>query len=501
MAHSSMFKLYELIEMTPQSDSDPQLPGVEFPADLEPEVAEVLAKHVTKKASEGIALLSMYGDEDDEMEELDEEVANIHEDGVPLPASDAVAVNDKDGISDFGNEHMQRQDEERGQFNDYTPPASAIPQQTLFSPQELLQAQQFSSDLNNVQSQKSQTDYCGLWKVKLWRLVFARVDTVFASALGESREKISPADQPETDTMSYATNESEAAGTEDAVMVSVEDQKNVDPLNNFLPPPPKAKCSEELQASSELFKVLDPGVLAVYFGKACNAYGFLALKKTTGRSFNAEVRNRKEYRNPDFLLHAVTYQDIDQIGSCFRKDVFDPHGYDKSDFYDEIVDMRREMERKEQERKKSQKLEFTPGGVQPGNVLPASKINIPTPVVNVLSTTSDGARDGRQNKKSKWDKVDVDQQSLLTVGGQENLSAVGAHAALLSTAKAGSGYSAFVAHAMIPTLADFCPVIGSMTGNKDGRRQKIDDPVIENQTEDNEVSFMISLDIQHYPYY
>lgn len=63
---------------------------------------------------------------------------------------------------------------------------------------------------------------------------------------------------------------------------------------------------------------------------------FLALKKTTGRSFNAEVRNRKEYRNPDFLLHAVTYQDIDQIGSCFRKDVFDPHGYDKSDFCDEL---------------------------------------------------------------------------------------------------------------------------------------------------------------------
>lgn len=62
---------------------------------------------------------------------------------------------------------------------------------------------------------------------------------------------------------------------------------------------------------------------------------FLGLKRI-GKSFNAEVRNRKDYRNPDFLLHAVRYQDIDQIGSCFRKDVFDPHGYDKSDYYDEI---------------------------------------------------------------------------------------------------------------------------------------------------------------------
>lgn len=62
---------------------------------------------------------------------------------------------------------------------------------------------------------------------------------------------------------------------------------------------------------------------------------FLDYKKA-GKSFNAEVRNRKDYRNPDFLLHAVRYQDIDQTGSCFSKDVFDPHGYDKSDYYDEI---------------------------------------------------------------------------------------------------------------------------------------------------------------------
>lgn len=62
---------------------------------------------------------------------------------------------------------------------------------------------------------------------------------------------------------------------------------------------------------------------------------FLELKRS-GKSFNAGLRNKKDYRNPDFLLHAVRYQDIDQIGSCFNKDVFDPHGFDKSDYYDEI---------------------------------------------------------------------------------------------------------------------------------------------------------------------
>jgi hypothetical protein len=62
---------------------------------------------------------------------------------------------------------------------------------------------------------------------------------------------------------------------------------------------------------------------------------FLAYKRA-GKSFNAEVRNRKDYRNPDFLQHAVRYQEIDQIGTCFSKDVFDPYGYDKGDYYDEI---------------------------------------------------------------------------------------------------------------------------------------------------------------------
>ncbi|KAE8702022.1 Detected protein of confused Function [Hibiscus syriacus] len=58
--------------------------------------------------------------------------------------------------------------------------------------------------------------------------------------------------------------------------------------------------------------------------------------KRSGKSYNAEVCNKKDYRNPDILLHPVQYQDIDQIGSCFGKDVFDPHGYDKTDYYDEI---------------------------------------------------------------------------------------------------------------------------------------------------------------------
>ncbi|CAN8290863.1 unnamed protein product [Cochlearia groenlandica] len=201
-------------------------------------------------------------------------------------------------------------------------------------------------------------------------------------------------------------------------------------LDQFLPPRPKEKCSEELQRKIDKF---------------------LSLKKM-GKSFNSEVRNRKEYRNPDFLVHAVSYQDIDQIGSCFKKDVFDPYGYDPSDFCDAIeVDMKHERERKEQESKKNQKLDFVSVGTQPATVFAAQKPNIPIPGIPALATsvlpsvpTDIAARDGRPNKKSKWDKVDGDVKNPpLTAATQDSLSSIQSNAARVSASSAGSGYSAF----------------------------------------------------------
>ncbi|XP_052113966.1 uncharacterized protein LOC107473782 isoform X2 [Arachis duranensis] len=236
-------------------------------------------------------------------------------------------------------------------------------------------------------------------------------------------------EQLKSDTM----NDDAMIGPDDAEPVEAgqDEQKAEDPLNKFLPPPPKAKCSEELQRKINKF---------------------FEYKKA-GKSFNAEVRNRKNYRNPDFLLHAVRYQEIDQIGSCFSKDVFDPHGYDSSDFYDEIeADMRRESERKEHEKKKAQKMEFIAGGTQPG-IVAAGAPRISLPVAGGSAVAASGLvppiadsinRDGRQNKKSKWDKVDGDRKNPLPSVGQDSVSTVGAHAAILSAVNAGSGYMLFV---------------------------------------------------------
>ncbi|XP_075476766.1 uncharacterized protein LOC142518051 isoform X2 [Primulina tabacum] len=422
-----------------------------------------------KKASEGIALLSMYGDEDDEMEVAEDQDENLQEEEIPSIASDVVMVKDEDDLIAVGNENTSQKEEERGPnamspiklFHYGTSSETASPLFSRVSPQPPQHT--VGLDLNLAHVPKNRltiVDYGheeGAMSpeaedgeiVATGRVMYG--DQLQTSD-GEFRDSRSPRnasfatpntramtpqlldaiDQPESDSMDCAINALEAAETEDAIRISTEEERDMDPLAKFLPPPPKKKCSEELQE-----KIIK----------------FLALKKTTGRSFNAEVRNKKEYRNPDFLLHAVTYQNIDQIGSCCSKDVFDPHGYDKSDFYDEIeADIRREVEKRELEKKKNQRVDFVSGGAQQGNVAPTPKINTPIPgltavaggVSNITPVALDAAaRDGRHNKKSKWDKVDVDQRNFNPSGGQETLSAIGAHAALISAAKSGSGYTSF----------------------------------------------------------
>ena len=87
---------------------------------------------------------------------------------------------------------------------------------------------------------------------------------VFAFA-GDFQEKMSPGttsiqattpqsseqlDPSQSDLITHAVTEAEAAEADEDVKMTVEALKDVDPLDKFLPPPTKAKCSDELQVSS-----------------------------------------------------------------------------------------------------------------------------------------------------------------------------------------------------------------------------------------------------------
>ncbi|KAL4193381.1 hypothetical protein AMTRI_Chr06g176600 [Amborella trichopoda] len=418
------------------------------------------------KEAEGIALLSMYNDEDmDAEEDLDEE---REENGKEESAEREKEEDKLEEKADGDDEELEIVPES---FNESTlllpsPPsrndyfALKSPSPELYPPPSMevdvqrlnrgsLAIVDYAHDEVTMSPDIEQGEILSTGRVTSGAKLLANEDTqegtpgsshaltptrTNASQVSSTLEQLKKVgDKLLVD--SFAAIEHKTAQANDAVAgTEIEvNKENDDPLAMFLPPPPTNKCSEKLQDKIN---------------------NFLRLK-SGGRSFNEELRKSKGYRNPDFLQHAVKYEEIDQIGSCFSKDVFDPHGYDNSDFYDAIeADMKREMEKKEQERKKSQRVEFAQGGTQAGSMLPQPKIGVQIPGVPSIPASMSSllaaapapdalAREGRQNKKTKWDKVDGDRRIPLATGGQDAVSTVSAHAALLSAANAGAGYTAF----------------------------------------------------------
>ncbi|CAN1355835.1 hypothetical protein LINPERPRIM_LOCUS43839 [Linum perenne] len=345
-----------------------------------------------KKQSEGIALLSMYSDEDDEeMEELgdgDAEMQRREQEQPEGSGGDNYESNHME--EDSANDAMATENYgDGGEQNDVTRHVQQV-QVSFTSSSTSMRAGGVVRSKRSVKGSFTIVDY-GHDEVAMSPepedAVPEHMSPGTSQALGTS-QPIDPLEPPQSEDLSNSISESEDVKVDESTDLP---EGKADPLDKFLPPPPKDKCPSELQK--------------------------------IGRSFNAEVRNRKDYRNPDFLLHAVRYQE---------------------------ADLRRDRERREQELKRSPKVEFVAGGTQPGMVVPPSKFSMPIPVAAsglppAPVSTEAGSRDGRQNKKSKWDKVDGDGRNPLPASGQDSLAtAAAAHAALLSATNAGAGYPAFV---------------------------------------------------------
>ncbi len=58
-------------------------------------------------------------------------------------------------------------------------------------------------------------------------------------------------------------------------------------------------------------------------------------KAQTGKLFNEELKRMRAYKNPDFLQKMVEHFGIEDIGSCYPKEVFDPTHLPKEDYYKE----------------------------------------------------------------------------------------------------------------------------------------------------------------------
>ncbi|CAG0920889.1 unnamed protein product [Notodromas monacha] len=149
----------------------------------------------------------------------------------------------------------------------------------------------------------------------------------------------------------------------------VEEEVLVDGI--FLPPEPKQRCSKDLEAFfADLFE-----------------------KKRRGIDPNASILQRKDFRNPSLYEKLISYCQLEEFGTNFPPELYDPTRWGSESYYDELGKAQKaDMERREKERQRT-KVEVIAGTAK--KLTSTSTATAPASVPGVAE----------ERKRSKWDQV------------------------------------------------------------------------------------------------
>lgn len=112
-----------------------------------------------------------------------------------------------------------------------------------------------------------------------------------------------------------------------------------------IPPPPAGKCPAKLQDKIS---------------------GLFEKMRREGLDMNAKIQRRKDFRNPSIYEKLIEFMGIDEKGSNYPPEVYDPHAWGKESFYDALDKAQKlDMEKREKERKDRTKIEFVTGTKRP----------------------------------------------------------------------------------------------------------------------------------------
>lgn len=143
-----------------------------------------------------------------------------------------------------------------------------------------------------------------------------------------------------------------------------------------LPPEPQGRCSFELQE---------------------NIRRLYENMNNKGLDMNVEIQLRKEFRNPSIYEKLIQYCGINEFGTNYSPEVYDPLRWNRSSYYDELAKVQKaEMEAKEKERKEKTKVEFIMGTAKK-----TQNTAIPVPPI-----------EEDKKRKSKWDQVATNVTSI-----------------------------------------------------------------------------------------
>ncbi|XP_031424303.1 SAP30-binding protein isoform X2 [Clupea harengus] len=233
------------------------------------------------------------------------------------------------------------------------------------------------------------------------------------SGIEESEDSSRNSEEEESDTGGDADDSKEIIEVEkrdpnELVALFSEKVRNMSPDDIRIPPEPQGRCSSQLQEK----------ILKLYERKQHGAF-----------DTNSHIQKKKEFRNPSIYEKLIQFCSIDELGTNYPKDMFDPHGWTEDSYYEALAKAQKvEMDKLEKAKKDRTKVRPLP----PLHPFPILKLDQNCPIEFVTgtkkgnaanaasattNTTTTTATAEAQKRKSKWDSavpVTLAQPALLT---------------------------------------------------------------------------------------
>ncbi|XP_008312939.1 SAP30-binding protein isoform X2 [Cynoglossus semilaevis] len=204
----------------------------------------------------------------------------------------------------------------------------------------------------------------------------------------ESNSEVEESDEGR-DADDVEISEAEKKDPNELVALFSEKVRSMSPDEIRMPPEPPGRCSSQLQ------------------DKIHKLYGDLLRGDL---DINSHIQKKKEFRNPSIYEKLIQFSGIDEVGTNYPKDMFDPHGWSEDSYYEALAKAQKvEMDKLDKAKKERTKIEFVTGtkkGTNPSNTAASTNNNSTT-------TTATEA----QKRKSKWDSaipVTLAQPTLIT---------------------------------------------------------------------------------------
>lgn len=139
-------------------------------------------------------------------------------------------------------------------------------------------------------------------------------------------------------TACYTDSENEDDDIKDETSMDIEsdsESKEVEEVDEDLPPEPSGKCSPEMEEKIKNF-----------FSKI-----------EAGQDLNKKLQNNKAFRNPSIYEKLIEFCNVNELGTNYPPHIYDPFRWGKESFYDELAKVQKaEMDKREKEKKEKTKV-------------------------------------------------------------------------------------------------------------------------------------------------